>query len=189
MARVSKGDAGVTTLTYIGRRRVDPMSPARAVEMQKAGMDTRQIAAHFGISALMLTQWFKYLGYDPIAYHADALCAAVGAGQSLTAAMAAVGLPYATRYGDRARDLLNERAVSRRWVQRAKDTKPTCETCGIVLEPYDPANIEQQSWQNGTRDGLHCTKCENGGSWLGRLPLPAHEAEPVSLGEAFRYAG
>ena len=175
----------MTSLVYIGRRRVDPMSPQRAVEMQQSGMDTRQIAAQFGISALLLGNWFKYLGYDPLAFHADRICAAVEAGQSLTAAMASVGLHIGGKASEQARALLAEREIKSRWL---KPPRPVCETCGIILEPDDPTSIEQQSWQNGTRDGVHCIKCESGGSWLGHLPVPAQEAEPVSLGEAFRYA-
>ena len=180
----------MTIYVTFGRHRVSPLSPEQAVQMQQAGTDMAQIALHFHISAIMLNHWFGWMGYDPLAFHADAICEAVAAGKPLMAAMAAVGLPYATQYGDRARALLEERAVTRRWAQRDKSTAQTCESCGIILEPYDPANIEQQSWQNGTRDGEHCTRCESGRGRLTRMPLPAPEVpEPVNLREVFRYAG
>ena len=179
----------MTTLTYIGRRRVDPMSPARAIEMQKAGEDTKQIAAHFHISTMMLGAWFRYLDYDPLAYHGDAICDAVEAGQSLTAAMAAVGLHVGGTVYDKARVMLQERSIARRWMV---NTAPTCAVCGILLEPYDASNIEQQSWQNGTRDGLHCTGCESrvdgGGGWLTRMPLlNTEETANMNLGEVRGY--
>jgi hypothetical protein len=34
-----------------------------------------------------------------------------------------------------------------------------CRRCGIVLVAYDPRDWEQDTWENGTQDGIHCTRC------------------------------
>ena len=34
-----------------------------------------------------------------------------------------------------------------------------CRRCGILLIPYDPKDWEQETWENGTQDGIHCTHC------------------------------
>ena len=49
------------------------------------------------------------------------------------------------------------------WLPQAKQRKPRvrrCQLCGIVLQPFDADDPEQDSWENGTHDGRHCQFCE-----------------------------
>ena len=47
-----------------------------------------------------------------------------------------------------------------------------CRRCGILLVPYDPEDWEQDTWENGTLDGIHCTRCAR---QLGLIPREPEE--------------
>ena len=57
-----------------------PLLPARAVEMQKQRMTTREIAAALGVSVNQIAAWWRMLGYDPFLYHAAEIAEALAAG-------------------------------------------------------------------------------------------------------------
>lgn len=171
--------------------------PARAIQMQKDCMSTVEIAASLGVSVGQVGVWFRDLGYDPAAYHVDAIAEMVTDGVGFYAALTACGLTPGGGQRGRVAETLRERGIYYRRqypksIKREPDTRPRCLNCQILLEDYDPDDAEQQGWQNGTRDGLYCTKCEsivnNGGGWLGRLPLVCSEDAEVNVGEALRYA-
>jgi hypothetical protein len=48
-----------------------------------------------------------------------------------------------------------------------------CSNCGIILEPAEHELCEV------------CRRVREGGSWLGHMPLPTVEGEPVNLREIF----
>jgi len=153
------------------------MLPARAIEMQKGGQSARQIADALGVHVNQVGNWFRDLGYDAAAYHVDAIAEMVQSGVGFYAALQAVGLTSGGGQRVRASRMLAERGVRAKRVTRPAKTQARCAVCEILLEPYDANSAEQRSWQNGTRDGVHCTACEdrikNGGGWVGHLPLPS----------------
>jgi len=178
--------------------------------MQKQGMTTAQIAKHLGVSISQVSGWWKLMGYDPVAYHAPEIAAALAAGVSISRAVTSVGLTD----GGYTMRRVEELGLRVRRVRRYRRKQPQCAICGILLVPYDPDDREQASWQNGTRDGVHCEYCREhaddrsspadggelcpelegvndqaaGAGWLGRLPLLSIEDAEVNVGEALRYA-
>ena len=139
-----------------------PLLPARAVEMQKQRMTTREIAAALGVSVNQIAAWWRMLGYDPFLYHAAEIAEALAAGASIRKAVRSVGLTAGGYTMQRVEELgLRARSSSRReaTLRRYRRKQPQCAICGILLVPYDPDDREQASWQNGTRDGVHCEYC------------------------------
>ena len=139
-----------------------PLLPARAVEMQKQRMTTREIAAALGVSVNQVSSWWRMMGYDPFLYHAAEIAAAMAAGASATTAVEAVGLAMGGNTCWRLEQLgLRVRSSSRReaTLRHYRRREAHCAVCGIVLVPYDANDPEQASWQNGTQDGVHCEYC------------------------------
>ena len=139
-----------------------PLLPARAVEMQKQRMTTREIAAALGVSVNQIAAWWRMLGYDPFLYHAAEIAEALAAGASVTSAVEAVGLAMCGNTSRRLEELgLHTPSSSRReaMLRHYRRREAHCAVCGIVLVPYDANDPEQASWQNGTRDGVHCEYC------------------------------
>ena len=139
-----------------------PLLPGRAVEMQKQGMATREIGKALGVSVNQVTSWWRMMGYDPFLYHSAKIAEALAAGASVTSAVEAVGLAMCGNTSRRLEELgLHRPSSSRReaTLRRYRRKQPQCAICGILLVPYDPDDREQASWQNGTRDGVHCEYC------------------------------
>ena len=173
------------------------MLAAQAVELQKSGMSYTEIGAHLGATANQVSRWLQYMNYDPATYHLPAIIAAIKVGAPFYHALQQCGLTTGGTQKLRVATMLAERGihlsrVSAVTINREPDTRPRCLCCDILLEPYDPTNSEQQSWQNGTRDGLHCTGCEGrasgGGRWLAKMPLMnTEETANMNLGEVRGY--
>ena len=139
-----------------------PLLPARAVEMQKQGMTTREIAAALGVSVNQVAAWWRMLGYDPFLYHAAEIAEALATGASVTNAVEAVGLAMCGNTSRRLEELGLHRPSSTRreaTLRQYRCKQPRCAICSILLVPYDPDDREQASWQNGTRDGVQCEYC------------------------------
>ena len=138
-----------------------PLLPARAVEMQKQRMTTREIAAALGVSVNQVSSWWRMMGYDPFLYHAAKIAEALAAGASVTSAVEAVGLAMCGNTSRRLEELgLHTPSSSRREaIRHYRRREAHCAICSILLVPYDPDDREQASWQNGTRDGKHCEWC------------------------------
>lgn len=138
------------------------MLAAKAVEMQKTGMTTREIAAALGVTVNQITSWWRMMGYDPFLYHSAKIAEALAAGASISRAVTSVGLTAGGYTMQRVEELgLRVRSTARReaTLRRYRRKQPHCAICGILLVPYDPDDREQASWQNGTRDGVHCEYC------------------------------
>jgi uncharacterized protein with PIN domain len=173
------------------------MLAQQAVELQKAGMSFTEIGNHCGVTANQVSRWLQYMGYDAATYHLPAIIQAIEAGKPFYRALQQCGLTTGGTQKLRVATMLAERGihlsrVSAVTIKREPDTRPRCLQCEILLEPYDPTNVEQQRWQNGTRDGLHCTGCESrvegGGGWLTRMPLlNSEETANMNLGEVAGY--
>lgn len=140
------------------------MMPGRAVAMQQSCVPTNQIAAALGVTRNQVVSWWRLMGYDPYEYHADAIVAAAQEGVALAKIPALIGLADGRGARVSIRALLERRGISVPATRPYRftvsvDAVARCIECGILLEPYDPNDAEQQSWQNGTKDGVHCTAC------------------------------
>lgn len=173
------------------------LSPERAVAMQKSGMNCTEIGKHFGVRPEQVSRWLTYMDYDPATYHLETIIARLDEGVGFYQALRECGITTSDKQKHRVAALLAERGIHPRRVaavkiEREPDTRPRCLHCGILLEPYDPSDAEQRSWQNGTRDGLHCTHCESiiekGGGQTNQTPLLSSEDAEINVGEAFQYA-
>ena len=110
------------------------------------------------------------MDYDPVGYHADAIVQMVSSGMPLYKVFSECGISIHGSLAERVRAMLIERGVDRRFCRRNAVARRRghsyCRSCGIELEPYDPDDPEQASWQNGTTDGLYCTYCAAGSTRL-----------------------
>lgn len=173
------------------------LSPERAVAMQKRGMSYTDIGRRFGITPPQVSRWMAYMDYDPATYHLETIIARLDEGVGFYQALRECGISTSDKQRLRVAALLAERGIHPKRVaavkiEREPDTRPRCLHCGILLEPYDPSDAEQRSWQNGTRDGLHCTHCESiiekGGGRTNQTALLSSEDAEIELSKAFQYA-
>ena len=155
------------------------MLAGQAVALQKERLCSSEIGKRLGLTPQQVCRLWSAMGYDPFEYHADELVAQARAGATYTAALEHCGLSRGGTNIGRLRILLEERGIPVRHytIKPRPQGKPRrCLSCTIILEPEE-------------HELCHvCRNVQNGGSWLGRLPLPAQEPEPISLREAFRYA-
>lgn len=123
--------------------------------MQKQGRSTKEIAAALGVSSRRVAAWYREMKYSPLEYHLPTVLRRVQEGMNYTAALRSVGL-------SRGRNVqVVAQAIREGGVPTWKRRDWKCQDCGILLEAHDPADAEQQHWQNGTRDGAVCTFCES----------------------------
>ena len=135
------------------------MLPAQAVEMQKAGMGASKIADALGVPLGQVLGWWRMLRYDPVEYHADTIAQMVQGGGTVLTAMQAIGVAAGSAR-KRINAMLESRGIAVPHTRVSVFGPGHCIRCGILLEPFNPGDAEQAGWQNGTRDGVHCTKCE-----------------------------
>ena len=156
------------------------MLAQQAVELQKEGHSSLEIGKRLGLTHQQVCRLWTAMGYDPFQYHADELVAQVRAGATYTGALEQCGLSRGGANIGRLRTLLEDHGIpTRHYTIKARpQEKPRrCLSCTIILDPDE-------------HELCHvCRDIQKGGSWLGRVPLPAQETDPVSLRDAFRYAG
>lgn len=166
------------------------MIAEECVRMQKERKSAGEIAAALGLHVNTVRALWNSMGYDPIAYHGESIRAAIADGYSYCATMDMHGIGRGrevtaglARLGLDREELVSHKGQHTRatLLARAEDTRPKCAACEILIEPYDADNAEQQEWGNGTRDGIHCTVCEDilahGGGYIQWTQLSSNTCE------------
>ena len=127
-------------MTIIKRAELDIRMAA--VDMQRLErLSATAIGERMGETPHRITQWFRMLHYDALAYHIDSIAADIEGGAGFYAALHAHGIADSWDMRKRARGMLVERGVLMPRVegQYSQDTRPRCE-CGAVLEPDELAS-------------------------------------------------